>query len=88
VDRQELEAARARSRAAQRIVLAQRARDLRWAAKCRVTLRHPDFGSIEVPHGSNFAALLCAAEAWGVDWMRIREGITFEPWRPGEEKGD
>ena len=36
-----------------------------------------------VPHGSNFAALLNAAEVWGCDWTEIRDA---EVWRTDKEE--
>ena len=36
-----------------------------------------------VPHGSNFAALLNAAEVWGCDWTEIRDA---EVWRADKEE--
>ena len=49
------------------------ARSLRWQAPTSARVVHPLFGDIVVPHRSNYAALLCAAEVWGVDWMSIRD---------------
>ena len=40
------------------------------------------YGTVVVPHGSNFAALLNAAEVWGCDWTEIRDA---EVWRAGAE---
>ena len=39
----------------------------RWAAQCKARVEHPAYGAVVVPHRSNYAAILCAAEAWGCD---------------------
>lgn len=52
--RRQLQAARRRNRA------------WRWSRKTKATVTHPDHGSVVVPHGSNLAAIECAAELWGV----------------------
>lgn len=44
---------------------------------------HPQYGQVVVPHSSNYAAILNAAEYWGCDWMRI---LDAEVWRA--EPGD
>jgi len=41
------------------------------------------YGTVVVPHGSNFAALLNAAEVWGCDWTEIRDA---EVWRADKEE--
>lgn len=50
----------------------ERARKERWAEPARSQVTHPDHGAVTVPHGSNFSAILCAAEVWGVDWTALR----------------
>ena len=45
----------------------------RLAFPGNVRVTHPARGEIVVPGASPFAAILCAAEAWGCDWMEIRE---------------
>ena len=57
----------------------ERARRERWQAK----VVHPTRGTVVVPHGSNFAALLNAAEVWGCDWTEIRDA---EVWRADKEE--
>jgi hypothetical protein len=52
--------------------LEERSRRERWRAKGRSRVTHPAHGSVVVPHGSNFAALLNAADVWGCDWLEIR----------------
>lgn len=44
----------------------------RWNARAKAVVTHPERGAVIVPCRSNFAALLCAAEVWGCDWMEIR----------------
>lgn len=68
---------RSLSRQAERAILAQRARDERWAAKARAAVTHPDYGSVVVPHASKFSAICCAAEAWGVDWYEIMDSTVM-----------
>lgn len=43
----------------------------RWNAPGKSRVTHPDHGSVVVPHASNLAAVLCAAELWGCDWAKI-----------------
>lgn len=62
---------------------AERARRHRWSAKGTARVVHPAHGSVVVPHSSNYAAILNAAEVWRCDW---REILDAEVWRadPGE----
>ena len=46
----------------------ERERENRWNAKGRACVTHPKYGSVVVPHSSNLAALMNAAEYWGCDW--------------------
>ena len=48
-----------------------RARFHRWQAPGRSTVVHPAHGAIVVPHASNLAAILNAAEVWRCDWATI-----------------
>lgn len=43
----------------------ERERENRWNAKGRACVTHPKYGSVVVPHSSNLAALMNAAEYWG-----------------------
>ena len=43
----------------------QRSRMERWNAKGRSCVVHPERGAVVVPHSSNLAALMNAAEYWG-----------------------
>lgn len=71
------------NREATRAAAAQRARIHRWRAPGRARVIHPDHGSIVVPHSSNLAAILNAAEVWGCDWVKI---LDAEVWAaPGEK---
>lgn len=54
-----------------------RARTHRWQAPGRSRVVHPAHGSVVVPHVSNFAAILNAAEVWGCDWVKI---LDAEVW--------
>ncbi|MGF0006563.1 hypothetical protein ACQRBP_04320 [Eubacteriales bacterium SGI.150] len=63
---------------------AERSRRARWSAKGAARVIHPSRGTIVVPCGSPYAALLCAAEVWGCDWLDIRDAKV---WRaePGDQ---
>ena len=56
----------------------ERARRERWQASGCARVVSRKYGTVVVPHGSNFAALLNAAEVWGCDWTEIRDA---EVWR-------
>lgn len=60
----------------------ERARRERWQASGCARVVSRKYGTVVVPHGSNFAALLNAAEVWGCDWTEIRDA---EVWRAGAE---
>ena len=61
---------------------ASRARIHRWKAPGRAKVIHPDHGSVVVPHSSNLAAIMNAAEVWRCDWAKITDA---EVWAaPGE----
>lgn len=61
-----------------------RSRNERWNAPGTARVVHPSRGTIVVPCGSTYAALLCAAEVWGCDWLDIRDAKV---WRaePGDQ---
>lgn len=61
----------------------ERARRERWQASGCARVVSRKYGTVVVPHGSNFAALLNAAEVWGCDWTEIRDA---EVWRA--DKGE
>lgn len=76
-----------KSRAAERArILAaaeERQRESRWSAKGISRVIHPDYGMVVVPHFSNLAAVMCAAEVWRCDWAKITDAKV---WRA--EPGD
>ena len=61
----------------------ERAREARWKAGGVARVVHPSHGTVVVPHSSNYAAILNAAEVWRCDWRTI---LDAEVWRaePGE----
>lgn len=61
-----------------------RSREERWNAKGRACVVHPERGTVVVPHSSNLAALLNAAEYWGCSWLEIRDA---EVWAARPEDG-
>lgn len=71
------------SRAGIRAAAERRARIHRWQAPGRARVVHPARGSVVVPHSSNLAAILNAAEAWGCDWTEIRDAKVWAA--PGEK---
>ena len=58
----------------------ERARFHRWNVPGKSRVTHPDHGSVVVPHISNLAAIMNAAEVWGV---RLGE----DPGRGGVGRG-
>ena len=68
---------------------ARRARESRWNAKTCARVVHPRFGEVIVPHTSNYAAMLNAAEYWGCNyfnyefapgrivWDKCKKGTSF-----------
>ena len=54
---------------------ARRARESRWKAKTCSRVVHPRFGEVIVPHTSNYAAMLNAAEYWSCDWLEIIDDV-------------
>lgn len=61
----------------------ERARRERWQVSGCARVVSRKYGTVVVPHGSNFAALLNAAEVWGCDWTEIRDA---EVWRADKEE--
>ena len=55
----------------------ERARRERWQASGCARVVSRKYGTVVVPHGSNFAALLNAAEVWGCDWTEIRDAEVY-----------
>lgn len=52
---------------------------------CLFRVMHPSYGETVVRAKSNCSAMLMAAEAWGIDWMLIRDCTT--QWVREDEKG-
>ncbi|OUQ78759.1 hypothetical protein [Flavonifractor sp. An100] len=55
----------------------ERARIHRWQAQGRSRVDHPAHGSVVVPHASNLAAILNAAEVWRCDWVTILDAKVW-----------
>ncbi len=63
-----------------------RDRKERWAFPVKVLVRHPEYGEIQVPGASKFAAILCAAESWRCKFLDIHDA---EVWAiPETEKNE
>ena len=58
-----------------------RERVRRWKARGRAKVVHPKYGQVIVPHSSNYAAILNAAEYWGCDWTEIRDASVYRAER-------
>lgn len=54
-----------------------RARFHRWQAPGRARVEHPAHGSVVVPHASNLAAILNAAEVWRCNWATILDAKVW-----------
>lgn len=63
--------------AAYRRDAAERSRRQRWSAGGVARVRHPKYGTVVVPHHSNLAAVMNAAEVWGCQWSDI---LDAEVW--------
>ena len=61
----------------------ERARRERWRAGGCARVVSRKYGTVVVPHGSNFAALLHPAVVAGFDWPEIRGAAV---WRAGKEE--
>lgn len=66
-----------------RLSPAERSRLERWGVKTCARVIHPTRGTVVVPHRSNYAAILNAAEVWGCDWLEIRDAQVLRP-EPGD----
>ena len=62
---------------------AERAREHRWNAPGRSRVVHPAHGTIVVPHSSNLAAIMNAAEVWRCDWAEIMDAQVWAA-EPGD----
>ena len=63
----------------------ERARIYAWSAGIFSKVTHPRYGSVVVPHRSNYSAICCAAEVWGCDWSEILDATVTWP-DPGDRK--
>ena len=59
----------------------------RWNVPGKSKVTHPEHGSVVVPHTSNLAAVMNAAEVWGCDWVKILDAEVWavDPSEPVEE---
>ena len=55
----------------------ERTRLERWEVKTLAKVVHPTRGTVVVPHRSNLAALMNAAEVWGCSWTEIRDAKVW-----------
>lgn len=62
---------------------AARSREHRWNAPARARVVHPDHGTVVVPHSSNLAAIMNAAEVWRCDWAEITDAKVWQA-EPGD----
>ena len=61
----------------------ERARFHRWQVPGRSRVVHPAHESVVVPHASNLAAIMNAAEVWQCDWVTI---LDAEVWAADPEE--
>lgn len=55
----------------------ERSRRERWEPKSLARVTHPAHGSVVVPHRSNLAAIMNAAEVWRCDWLEITDATVY-----------
>ena len=60
-----------------------RARESRWSAPGLARVIHPAHGTVVVPHSSNLAAIMNAAEVWRCDWAEITDAQVWAA-EPGD----
>lgn len=60
-----------------------RERKVRWSAPARARVVHPAHGAVVVPHSSNLAAVMNAAEVWRCDWAKIMDARVWAA-EPGD----
>lgn len=60
-----------------------RSRERRWSAPGRARVIHPAHGTVVVPHSSNLAAIMNAAEVWRCDWTEITDAQVWAA-EPGD----
>lgn len=73
----------AEERANARAAAKARARAERWAAPARSRVVHPTRGTVVVPHLSNLAALMNAAEVWGCSFADLGDARVWAA-EPGD----
>ncbi len=61
----------------------ERSRVHRWEAPGRARVVHPAHGTVVVPHSSNLAAIMNAAEVWRCDWAEIMDAKVWAA-EPGD----
>ena len=61
----------------------ERERGHRWSAPGRARVIHPAHGTVVVPHSSNLAAIMNAAEVWRCDWAEITDAQVWAA-EPGD----
>ena len=61
----------------------ERERESRWTAPGRARVVHPVYGTVVVPHASNLAAIMNAAEVWRCDWMELKDARVWAA-EPGD----
>lgn len=61
----------------------ERERERRWSATGRARVIHPAHGTVVVPHSSNLAAIMNAAEVWRCDWAEITDAQVWAA-EPGD----
>ena len=45
----------------------------RWSRPAKARVVHPVYGSLIVPCGSCFSAIMCAADVWKVTWDSVMD---------------
>jgi len=61
----------------------ERERENRWNAPGRARVVHPAHGTVVVPHSSNLAAIMNAAEVWRCNWAEITDAKVWAA-EPGD----
>lgn len=74
---------RVSNEAAYRRDAAERSRNQRWSAGGVARVTHPAYGTVVVPHHSNLAAVMNAAEVWGCKWSDI---LDAEVWQAAPDE--
>lgn len=61
----------------ERAIIDARVKRERWRFPVKARVVHPVRGEIIVPAASPFAAILCASEAWGCDFLEIHDAKVW-----------